>query len=465
MLTPWLLVDGQSVGRRTPYLLVSGTVFLAMLGLVVVEWGPLFALDEAVIDRLNRAVSDSELAVSVLQALTNLGGAEVAWVAIPLIVLWLAIRGAPHAAAVAAVTGLGTAVMDPGIKALVGRARPVVETTVATAPGASFPSGHALGATVTYGLLVWVFLPSVPPRHRRKAVVAAASVVVVVGLTRIALGVHHPSDVLAGWALGVLWLGLTNLLFSRAVHAWAGAPAPRQASHPAPATRPVLVDGTATAAQFLVAGVLIWGALLGIGELLSGPGGATLALDVRLIEWAVDVRTTVWSEAAHQVGRLGGTVGVVTGLVIATVLALAITRDWRPPVFLVAAVVGETAIYLASGTVVARGRPEVEMLTANVPPTSSFPSGHTAAALALWGGIALLVFAWRRDWLGHAAIGVAVAIALAVAWSRVYRGVHYPTDVLAGLAFTSAWLAVCWWSLQPGPPPHREDHVRHAATS
>lgn len=465
MSAPWLFIDGRPAGRRRDRdMLVAGSVFLGMLGLVVVGWGPLVVLDEAVADWFNRGVRGSQFAVSTLHVLTDLGGAQVAWVVIPLIVVWLAIRRAPRAAAIAAVTGLGAAVLDPGIKALVDRARPVVDATVATAPGASFPSGHALGAAVTYGPLLWVFLPSVPSRHRRKVVVAAVSVVAVVGVTRTALGVHHLSDVLAGWALGVLWLGVTNILFDRGVDRQVGMAAPRSATRPAPHDRPVLVDGASTVAQLVVAAVLTWGALLAIGELISVPRGVVLAFDARLMDWAVAIRTSWLSDVARLVGRLGGTVPVMAGLLVSTVLALAITRDWRPSLFLVTAVAGETSIFLATAAIVERGRPEVEVLTGNLPPTPSFPSGHAAAAIALWGAVALLVFAWRRDWLGWSAIGAAVVIALAVALTRLYRGVHYPTDVLTSLVFTSAWLAVCWRSLQPGPPPGPDDHDRAVAT-
>ena len=445
-------------------MLLSGSVFVVLLGLVVVGWRPLFAADEAIVDGLNRGVSGSGVLISILHAITDLGGAQVAWVVIPMTVVWLVIRRAPQAATIAAVVGLGAAVLDPGIKALVDRTRPLVDATVATAPGASFPSGHALGATVTYGLLLGVFLPAVPPRHRRWVTTLAVSVVVAVGLTRVALGVHHLSDVVAGWALGVLWLGLANQLFAHAVHGRAVPGELSEAAQPAPRDRPVLVDGPTTVARLVVAAVLIWGVLLGIGELISEPRGVVLAFDARVIDWAVGLRTAWLSEVARAGGRLGGTVGVVAGLALSMVLALAITRDWRPPLFLATAVAGETGIFLATATIVERGRPEAQMLTGNLPPTPSFPSGHAAAAVALWGGVALLVFAWRRDWLGGVAVGAAVVIALTVALSRLYRGVHYPTDVLASLAFASAWIAVCWWALQPGPPLRPNDHERDVSS-
>jgi len=89
-----------------------------------------------------------------------------------------------------------------GVKTLVGRARPVVEDAVAHAPGSSFPSGHATqitATTVTLTLLVWPLLGS---RGRVVVPVVAGVLVILTGLDRVLLGVHFPSDVVAGMLLG-----------------------------------------------------------------------------------------------------------------------------------------------------------------------------------------------------------------------------------------------------------------------
>ena len=79
------------------------------------------------------------------------------------------------------------------------------------ASGWSFPSGHAFGAMVFYGLLVAFAWVSTERRTRRvAAVVAGVLVVGAVGLSRVALGVHYLSDVVAGWAVGVAWLALSQ---------------------------------------------------------------------------------------------------------------------------------------------------------------------------------------------------------------------------------------------------------------
>lgn len=90
-------------------------------------------------------------------------------------------------------------------KGSVDRPRPV--TALAAAASSSFPSGHALGVTVGVGALLMLTLPLLRRRARAAAVCAGVLVVAAVGVARVALNVHHPSDVLAGWALG--WAYLT----------------------------------------------------------------------------------------------------------------------------------------------------------------------------------------------------------------------------------------------------------------
>lgn len=110
------------------------------------------------------------------------------------------------------------------LKHLVGRARPDVRW--AMEQGYSFPSGHSAGTLLCYGLLAWVFLVLARPAHGRWVIALTALVVLGVGMSRILLGVHYVSDVLAGWLLGLAWLGvvvgLAEVARQRAVQrAWA----------------------------------------------------------------------------------------------------------------------------------------------------------------------------------------------------------------------------------------------------
>ncbi|MCV7194252.1 phosphatase PAP2 family protein [Mycolicibacterium brumae] len=93
-----------------------------------------------------------------------------------------------------------------GAKALGDRPRPV--TQMVSAHNTSFPSGHALGLLVIVFALLIVYGRYVPPRWRNTVVWLGIGLVVAIGLGRVVLNVHHPSDVLAGWALGYLYLAL-----------------------------------------------------------------------------------------------------------------------------------------------------------------------------------------------------------------------------------------------------------------
>ena len=97
-------------------------------------------------------------------------------------------------------------------KLAVGRARPIVQEPISHSPGFSFPSGHAFNVAVVSTVVVFLLWPLLSPVGHRVSVVLAVLFSLVVGLDRIFLGVHFPSDVLAGYVLGVgitfsSWLG------------------------------------------------------------------------------------------------------------------------------------------------------------------------------------------------------------------------------------------------------------------
>lgn len=446
------------VGRSAAGLaaLVLVTVGFAVL----VETGsPLLAVDRQIAGWLNGAVAGHPLLLSALHLVSDLGGSPASWLILSTLAVGLLVRRQRRLAAYVAVTGLGALVLSPAVKELVGRLRPVVETPVASAPGPSFPSGHALGSMVTYGVLLLVFLPVLPRRARRPVIAATAVLVMAIGFTRLALGVHYLSDVLAGWLLGIGWLAVTTAAF-RTWRRSAGLPvpaadglAPEAAPDlaPAPASAPVLAHPWRRAAELLVGWVLLLGVLLGAGWLVTQmlPGTAVDRANIAVVQWLAAHRSATWTMLAQLASSLGSTAVVFTLSLVAAALALAVTRQWRPVLFLAVALVGEVTLFLATASIIERPRLPTPDLGPPLPPTSSFPSGHVAAAITLYGAVAMLVLSRIRAWWRWLVPAGAVLAVAAVALARLYYGVHYPTDVLGSVLLAVPWLVVSWQVLRP----------------
>lgn len=99
-----------------------------------------------------------------------------------------------------------------GISRAVGRARPAANLHLVQATGYAFPSGHTTTATIGYGLIALLVLVLIP--HRKTLVISVAvALAAAVGLSRVYLGVHWPTDVMGGWTLGTSWLGLGAALY------------------------------------------------------------------------------------------------------------------------------------------------------------------------------------------------------------------------------------------------------------
>jgi undecaprenyl-diphosphatase len=137
----------------------------------------------------------------------------------------------------------------------------------------------------------------------------------------------------------------------------------------------------------------------------------------------------------------GSTNWIITVTVGACGLLLAVFRRWRPVVFIITVIAGEIVLFLIASTAVTRGRPDVPHLQPDLPPTASFPSGHVAGSVCLYSALALL--AWRATgsrWIRWVAATAAVLISAMVACARLYRGVHYPTDIVGSLLLAGLWL-------------------------
>jgi membrane-associated phospholipid phosphatase len=133
--------------------------------------------------------------------------------------------------------------------------------------------------------------------------------------------------------------------------------------------------------------------------------------------------------------------GVVLPIVVGVcALVAALFKRWRLGAFLVFALALESGAYRATTLLVHRHRPDVHRLE-SLPVNASFPSGHTAAAIAVYGGLALLITSRISSLAPRVLIWlIAVAIPVYVAFARMYRGMHHPLDVLGGVVIGIAAL-------------------------
>lgn len=216
-----VIIEGRRVMLRPQtgvrLLVVLVLLFVAIAFAIHTSLGELVQFDTSLAKSLHAALTPPTL--RAIAQLTHLGG--LLWIApatgiVLLVLLW---RRHWQLSTAWSLALLGILPINMGLKACFQRVRPLHDHGLIVAHSWSFPSGHAFGAIVSYGMLAYVLLRLLPLRFHRAVIAAAVALIGAVGLSRALLQVHYFSDVLGGFVSGAAWLviciGVAEYLHSR----------------------------------------------------------------------------------------------------------------------------------------------------------------------------------------------------------------------------------------------------------
>lgn len=183
--------------------------------------------------------------------------------------------------------------------------------------------------------------------------------------------------------------------------------------------------------------------------------GDTVSFDTAVL-LGINSRSSPLLDTVFSTGTMLGGAVVVAAVSLAMIVILALRKSYSRALLATLIIGGTTLANFFLKLVFERSRPE--LWTRLVEEQSfSFPSGHAMASMAL--GLTIVLLTWNTRWRAAAVIG-AVAYVLFIGFSRLYLGVHYPTDILAGWLVSSLWVFAIAWLFS-----RRKNRVDNAATS
>ncbi len=195
-------------GLRLTFFVVAFLIVAIPFGFLfgqVVTSGPLTDVDKRWSEQLYE-LSEPVWANHLLEAISFVGKPIFLSVVVVVPTLWLLRKKELRVAVFLVVTVVSGALVDTALKAAIGRPRPTVRGGPPEAFGSSFPSGHSMASLITYGAFMLVVLPYMPRALRRPSIFLATLLVLAIGFSRLALGMHFLSDVIAGFLFGLAWL-------------------------------------------------------------------------------------------------------------------------------------------------------------------------------------------------------------------------------------------------------------------
>src|SRR5436190_8641957 len=195
-------------------------------------------------------------------------------------------------------------------------------------------------------------------------------------------------------------------------------------------------------AAFVGAYVGLTALFVGLGKLLTGPlNGAVQPTDDSVAQWFADHRTSALNPLSTVGSGLAETVTKIVATAFVMLALLSVWRRWLEPLLLATSLILEASVFITVTLLVRRDRPDVPALE-HSPVSSSFPSGHVAAAVVYGAGVVIVFWHTRARWARLLSVLALVGVVVAVALARMYRGMHFLTDVSAGVLLGIASLAI-----------------------
>jgi undecaprenyl-diphosphatase len=198
---------------------------------------------------------------------------------------------------------------------------------------------------------------------------------------------------------------------------------------------------TGLALTIAAAVVVIGGLAVGVLLLMVRRDVGFARWDRSAASWGAERATDLSTEFVRILSNFGGTAGLLVIIVATAVLEYRRIPSRAILAFLATVAIGQNLLANGIKALVDRARPELSQLTGFA--GSSFPSGHSTAAAAVLAAVALVASRRRSPRVRALMAGTAAGLAAAVAATRVFLGVHWLTDVMAGLALGWAWFALC----------------------
>jgi membrane-associated phospholipid phosphatase len=194
----------------------------------------------------------------------------------------------------------------------------------------------------------------------------------------------------------------------------------------------------------------VFAVIVAFGFLLKGPLLTFSEWENTVNRWFQDGRTPTGESITNVMSTVGNTEYVIGVAVLVSGLVWWRTRQWWYAVVPLIAISLQATIFVTAAHVVGRDRPDVERLDPT-PPTSSYPSGHVGASTALYLTFALMATRIANVAVRRLLVVVCVLAPLCVAYARIYRGAHHPSDVVWGIVNGLLCALLAWVYLRREP--------------